>query len=148
MEFDLKKVKELMAAMDKAGASRVRLKVGDEEIEIDRGAPDAPVVHHHAPPPPPPAAAAAPAVAAPAPAVESGTFITAPMVGTFYGAPSPEADSFVKVGDTVSEDTVVCIVEAMKVMNEVKSGVKGVIKEVLLETSHPVEFGAKLFRVG
>ncbi len=146
MEFDLKKVKELMAAMDKAGASRVRLKVGEEEIEIDRSAPDAPVVHHHAPPP---VAAAAPIpAAAPAPVVESGTFITAPMVGTFYGAPSPEADSFVKVGDTVSEDTVVCIVEAMKVMNEVKAGVKGVIKEVLLETSHPVEFGAKLFRVG
>lgn len=145
MEFDLKKVKELMAAMDKAGASRVRLKVGEEEIEIDRTAPEAPVVHHHAPPPP--SAAAAPIPAA-APAAESGTFITAPMVGTFYGSPSPEADPFVKVGDTVTEDTVVCIVEAMKVMNEVKAGVKGVIKEILLETSHPVEFGAKLFRVG
>lgn len=147
MEFDLKKVKELMAAMDKAGASRIRLKVGEEEIEIDRGSRAAPP-----PPPPPPHHAPAPApaavpVAGPAPA-ESGTFVTAPMVGTFYASPSPELDPFVKVGDTVSEETVVCIIEAMKVMNEVKAGMKGVIKEVIVAGGHPVEFGTKLFRIG
>lgn len=74
-------------------------------------------------------------------------YITSPMVGTFYMAPSPEEPSFVKVGDTVDEDTVVCIVEAMKVMNEVKAGLKGVIVEILLDNSNPVEFGSKIFRI-
>lgn len=76
-----------------------------------------------------------------------GTFITSPMVGTFYHSPSPEEPPFVKVGDKVNEDTVVCIVEAMKVMNEVKAGVAGVVKEVLVENSHPVEFGTSLYRI-
>jgi len=76
-----------------------------------------------------------------------GRHITSPMVGTFYGSPSPDDPSFVKVGDTVTEDTVVCIVEAMKVMNEVKAGLSGTVTEVLVESGHPVEFGSKLFRI-
>lgn len=76
-----------------------------------------------------------------------GTFITSPMVGTFYASPSPEDPPFVKVGDKVEKGTVVCIIEAMKVMNEVKAGTSGTIAEVLVESSHPVEFGTKLFRV-
>lgn len=78
---------------------------------------------------------------------ETGSYVTSPMVGTFYDAPSPEASSFVKVGDVVDEDTVICIIEAMKVMNEVKAGVKGVIAEVKVEDGDPVEFGTKLFRI-
>lgn len=74
-------------------------------------------------------------------------FITSPMVGTFYASPSPEDPTFVKVGDRIEKDTVVCIIEAMKVMNEVKSGVSGVVVEVLAESGHPVEFGSKLFRI-
>lgn len=77
----------------------------------------------------------------------SGTFITSPMVGTFYSSPSPEDPPFVKVGDKVEKGTVVCIIEAMKVMNEVKANTSGIISEVLVESSHPVEFGTKLFRV-
>lgn len=77
----------------------------------------------------------------------TGTFITSPMVGTFYASPSPEDASFVKVGDRVEKGTVVCIIEAMKVMNEVKATTSGTIAEVLVESSHPVEFGTKLFRV-
>lgn len=76
-----------------------------------------------------------------------GTFITSPMVGTFYTSPSPEDPVFVKVGDRVAADTVVCIVEAMKVMNEVKAGVSGVVKEILIDNAHPVEYGTKLFRI-
>lgn len=79
--------------------------------------------------------------------VKEGKWITSPMVGTFYAAPSPEDPSFVKVGDKVDENTLVCIIEAMKVMNEVKAGVKGVVAEVCLENGHPVEFGTKLFRI-
>lgn len=76
-----------------------------------------------------------------------GRFIVSPMVGTFYASPAPDQPSFVKIGDTVNEDTVVCIVEAMKVMNEVKANMKGKVVEVLVDSSHPVEFGTKIFRV-
>lgn len=77
----------------------------------------------------------------------AGTYITSPMVGTFYSSPSPEDPSFIKVGDKVDKNTVVCIVEAMKVMNEVKAGASGTVTEVLVESGHPVEFGTKLFRI-
>lgn len=76
-----------------------------------------------------------------------GRYITAPLVGTFYTSPSPDDDVFVKVGQTVKEDTVLCIIEAMKVMNEVKAGMIGKIAEVLVENGHPVEFGTKMFRI-
>jgi acetyl-CoA carboxylase biotin carboxyl carrier protein len=78
---------------------------------------------------------------------EEGVFIDAPMVGTIYLAPTPNDPVFVKKGDSIDENTVVCLVEAMKVMNEVKAGVKGVIAEVLVENAHPVEYGTRLFRV-
>lgn len=78
----------------------------------------------------------------------SQVFITSPMVGTFYMSPSPDDPSFVKVGDKVEKDTVVCVIEAMKVMNEVKAGgVSGIVVEVLVENAHPVEFGTKLYRI-
>jgi len=80
-------------------------------------------------------------------APDTGKAITSPMVGTFYSSPSPEDPAFVKVGDTVTADTVVCIVEAMKVMNEVKAGISGKVTEILVENGHPVEYGTKLFRV-
>lgn len=81
------------------------------------------------------------------PQSSAGEFITSPLVGTFYMAPSPEDPPFVKVGDEVTEDTVVCIIEAMKVMNEVKAGKKGKLVEICVDNSHPVEFGTKLFRI-
>lgn len=74
-------------------------------------------------------------------------YITSPMVGTFYSSPSPEDPTFVKAGDKVDKNSVVCIVEAMKVMNEVKAGVSGIISEALVESGHPVEFGTKLFKI-
>ena len=75
------------------------------------------------------------------------TFVTSPMVGTFYTTPSPTDPTFVKVGDVVDEDTVLCVIEAMKVMNEVKAGVKGRVKEILCKTAQPVEFKTNLFRI-
>lgn len=74
-------------------------------------------------------------------------YITSPMVGTFYSSPSPEDPAFAKVGDKVEKGSVVCIIEAMKVMNEVKSAVSGTVAELLVENGHPVEFGTKLFRI-
>ena len=79
--------------------------------------------------------------------IASGSFVTSPMVGTLYLTPAPGDPSFVKVGDRVEKDTVVCIIEAMKVMNEVKAGVAGIIAEKLVENGHPVEFATKLFRI-
>ncbi len=78
---------------------------------------------------------------------KAGKFVTAPLVGTYYAAASPDDPHFVKVGDRVDENTVVCIIEAMKVMNEVKSGMSGTIAEILVDNAHPVEFGTKLFRI-
>jgi len=78
---------------------------------------------------------------------EIAVFVTSPMVGTFYHSPSPNDPPFVKVGDRVEKNTVVCIIEAMKVMNEVKAGVSGTVAEVLVENNHPVEFGTKLLRI-
>lgn len=74
-------------------------------------------------------------------------FILSPMVGTFYSANAPEQPAFVKIGDKVDENSVICIIEAMKVMNEIKANKKGIIKEILVENAHPVEFGSKLFRI-
>lgn len=74
-------------------------------------------------------------------------FVTSPMVGTFYNSPAPDAPAFIKVGDKIEKGDIVCIIEAMKVMNEIKSTIRGVIAEVLVDTSQPVEFGTKLFRV-
>lgn len=75
------------------------------------------------------------------------SYVSSPMVGTVYLAPSPTDAPFIKVGDTIDENTVVCIIEAMKVMNEVKASVKGIVKEVLVESGQPVDFGAKLFKL-
>ena len=97
-------------------------------------------------PPVAPAPAEAPA-AAPTPQKPTEPEIKSPMIGTFYRKPSPESESYVEVGDTVTPDTVVCIVEAMKVMNEIKAEMSGVITEILVEDGSPVEFGQALFRV-
>lgn len=77
----------------------------------------------------------------------AGVYVTSPMVGTFYQTPSPDDPPFVKVGDRIDKHSVVCIIEAMKVMNEVKAGVTGTVAEILVENGHPVEFGTKLYRI-
>lgn len=78
---------------------------------------------------------------------EEGKIVTSPMVGTYYASPSPDDPVFVKIGDRVDENTVLCIIEAMKVMNEVKAGVSGTVAEIFVTNAHPVEFGTKLFRI-
>jgi acetyl-CoA carboxylase biotin carboxyl carrier protein len=157
---ELKQIKELIALMDKAGLKKIRIKDKDKyEIELEKqdDVPSHAPVAAYMPAPHPDIhskfAGHAPAshpASHPAP-VESpkvdGRFITAPLVGTVYHSPSPEDSPFVKVGDRVDENTVVCIIEAMKVMNEVKAGVSGTVAEVLVSNAHPVEFGAKLIRV-
>lgn len=156
MEF--KQVKELMAAMEKAGVGRLRIKETDGyELELERKvepaqhAHHAPSYHHHETHPEIHRFPTHPPHRGEEHRAEEkkvdGKFVTAPLVGTMYHAASPEDAAFVKVGDRVDENTIVCIIEAMKVMNEVKAGMSGTIAEVLIDNAHPVEFGTKLFRI-
>ena len=147
--MDLEKIKQLMAVMDEYKMKRLVLKdAKGEEIElekeslhsfVEREAKMAMPVEQHI---------RQPENMTAAPNKEAaGHLITSPMVGTFYSSPSPDEAAFVQVGDTVNAETVVCIIEAMKVMNEVKAGKSGKIAEVYLESAHPVEYGTKLFRI-
>jgi acetyl-CoA carboxylase biotin carboxyl carrier protein len=119
------------------------------KITLKKGNDFQPVIHHAAPVAAPVAtasAAAAPAPAAAAPATNLKD-IASPMVGTYYGSPSPDAQPFVKIGQDVDENSVVCIIEAMKVMNEIKADARGTIAEVVAENGKPVQFGQALFRI-
>lgn len=150
--MDLEKIKELMAAMEEKGMTKVALKdKSGFELEIERSNAfevasytQAPVVQQAVQPvvvEAPQAPKEEASKSAPSPA---GKEITSPMVGTFYASLSPDADPFVKVGDAITEDTVIGIVEAMKVMNEIKAGKAGTIREILVDNAHPVEFGTKI----
>lgn len=147
--MDLKQIKELVALMEKGGVRRlaIREKSGFE-IELEREE-EQPKIAVSAPQHYPfQAAAPLPHKEEAMPTKkEEGKCVLSPMVGTFYAAASPDDPAFVKVGDRVDENTVVCIIEAMKVMNEVKAGMRGTVTEVLVQNAHPVEFGTKLFRI-
>jgi len=148
--MDLKKIKELIAAMEKAGLKKFRVKEENGfELELERlsdeGHPPLPrhhdSAHHFAPPPAPHAKPHHEEQPKP------GTYVSSPMVGTYYSAPSPDDPPYLKIGDEVDENTVVCIIEAMKVMNEVKAGQKGRVAEILVNNADPVEFGTNLVRI-
>jgi acetyl-CoA carboxylase biotin carboxyl carrier protein len=152
--FDVKKVRRLVELMREFDLSVLDLTQGDQRIRLRRGA--EPMVTSSGAPVPivsSPAAAmatSAAAVSAPKPAADDSgqtVLIKSPMVGTFYTSPSPEAPPFVKVGDRVGPDTVVCIVEAMKVFNEIPAEISGTIAAVLVNRGDPVEFGQPLFKV-
>lgn len=143
--MNLEEIQKLMRLIEESKLSRFRLKKGDFELLLEKEG-------THTPPPPHHFAnyGEAPARSEKESKREekvSGSFIKAPMVGTYYSSPGPDQPPFVKVGDLVEEDQVVCVVEAMKVMNEVKAGIKGKVKEVFCKNAQPVEFGTKLFRV-
>jgi acetyl-CoA carboxylase biotin carboxyl carrier protein len=151
---DLKDIKAIIDLMKKNSITEFELERQDSKIRLKRGfngssAPVAPYEDPAAPPPIQPVSSALPAVPpGNAPAVTTGDVeIKSPMIGTFYRAPSPEAASYIEVGSEVNPDTVVCIIEAMKVMNEIKAEAKGVITQVLVENAKPVEFGQPLFKV-
>jgi acetyl-CoA carboxylase biotin carboxyl carrier protein len=141
---DLKDIKAIVDLMEKNGLTAFEMEKGGFRIALSKGAVAGPAVSYAPAPVAAPAAPAAPAEAA-APAA-SGKEIPSPMVGTFYTSPSPESPAFVKVGQKVTPDTVVAIIEAMKVMNEIKAEVSGTITEVAAENGQPVQFGQALFR--
>lgn len=149
--FDLEKLKDLIELMEKHGVSEVNLRRGDEQWRLRRGPLESPPVAQAPVAAAPPAAApsAPPAEASPAQPAQaaSGLVIKSPTVGTFYSAPSPDDPPFVQVGSKVSAETIVCIVEAMKVFNQIPAEVSGTIVEVLANNGDAVEFGQPLFRV-
>ncbi len=153
--MDLKDIKVIIDLMKKNAVSEFELEEGDFKIKLKREsgrrrkgdkAAEAPVIVQApmAAPIPAPVPAAVSAVPEPAP---SGLEVKSPMIGTFYRRPSPDAEPFAEVGAAVEPDTVVAIIEAMKVMNEIKAEVKGAIAEVLVEDGKPVEYGQALFRI-
>lgn len=148
MEF--KQIKQIVDLVKRAGLSEFELEEDSFRLRICRNNGTSGVA---APPPQVIAAAATTQPAAevtqegPAAPVDESKLIKSPMVGTFYAAPSPDSPAFVKVNDAVSDDTVLCIVEAMKVMNEIKAEKQGTIAEILVENGESVEFGQPLFRL-
>ncbi|MFM8497168.1 MAG: acetyl-CoA carboxylase biotin carboxyl carrier protein [Planctomycetia bacterium] len=146
--FDVKKVRQLIELMKEHDLSELDLRQSDNRVRIRRGgevvaysAPAAPAAVPHA------AAPAAPATAAAPPADDRMVVIKSPMVGTFYKASSPDSPPFVKVGDRIGPEKTVCIVEAMKVFNEIPAGVSGQVVAILVENGAPVEFGQPLIKV-
>ncbi|MGE9292311.1 acetyl-CoA carboxylase biotin carboxyl carrier protein [Ruficoccus sp. ZRK36] len=149
--MDLKEIKQVVELMKRSDLTEFEIEEKDLKLRICRES-QKPVAVAAAPvmAPAAPAPAAAPAApAAPAkPVEEPGTeFIKSPMVGTFYRAPSPDSPSFVEIGAVVKADSVVCIIEAMKVMNEIHAEAKGKILEVLVENGQSVEYGQPLFKI-
>jgi len=155
--IDIRKLKELVRLMSTNDLVELDLRDKDEQVTIRRPTPNAaPQIVHHAPvmaaPMAAPAAPAAPAAAAPAaPAAKDADAglikVESPMVGTFYASPSPDKPVFITAGASVGPDTVVCLVEAMKIFNEIKAGCTGTIERVLVKSGDPVEFGQPLFLV-
>jgi len=155
--MDLRKLKTLIDLVSESGISELEVTEGEGKVRIVKNAPPvyvqpsasyAPQYAAPAPAAAGPAAEAPAAPATPAPVAQQGHVVTSPMVGTFYRAPSPGADAFVQVGDTVKEGQTICIIEAMKLLNEIESDLAGVIKEILVENGQAVEYGQPLFVIG
>jgi len=148
--MDIRKVKKLIELLDQSGIAEIEITEGEESVRISRYSANAPAVVPVAAAPvaaPAPAAAAPVAPAAPAIEVadEDGFEVTAPMVGTFYSSSSPGAAPYMQVGDRVNEGDTLCIIEAMKMMNQIEADVSGVIKSIRIQNGEPVEFGQVLF---
>jgi acetyl-CoA carboxylase biotin carboxyl carrier protein len=153
--MDIRKVKKLIELLEESNIDEIEIKEGEESVRISRnGAASMAIpqyLPHYAPPPQPlPAAApAAPAAveAAPAAAEPEGQVVRSPMVGTFYRSPSPSSPMFVEVGQTVKVGDIICIVEAMKMMNQIEADKAGTIGAILAENGEPVEFDQPLFSI-
>jgi acetyl-CoA carboxylase biotin carboxyl carrier protein len=150
--MDLRKLKKLIDLVQESGIAELEITEGEEKVKIVKGgtasvstvAPvSAPVAAELRP-----AAPASAAPAADAPAGQEGHVVKAPMVGTFYRSSSPDAKPFVEVGQAVKEGETICIIEAMKLMNEIEADASGVVKAILVENGQPVEYGQPLFILG
>jgi acetyl-CoA carboxylase biotin carboxyl carrier protein len=152
--IDIRKLKELVRLMVENDLTELDLRDEQETVTVKRPGlhvpPQviaAPMMHPAVHAPAPTAAAASPAAPAAAPAAEKLPAIESPMVGTFYASPGPDKAPFVTVGAKVGPDTTVCLIEAMKIFNEIKAETSGTVEEVLVKSGQPVEFGQPLFRI-
>jgi len=145
--MDIRKVKKLIEMLEESSLAEIEIREGEEAIRISRAstipthhvsAAPSPVMHHAAPSP------AAPSQPAPA-TLPAGHAVTSPMVGTFYRSPTPGAKSFVEIGSQVNVGDTLCIIEAMKMLNEIDSDKAGIVKAILKENGQPVEYGETLF---
>lgn len=148
--MDIRKVKKLIELLDESGIAEIEITEGEDSVRISRYSQNAPAVMAAPVPVAAPAAAPAPAAAAAPVAVaaepeETGFQVVAPMVGTFYGSSSPGSAPFVQVGDRINEGDTLCIIEAMKMMNQIEADVGGVIKSIRMQNGEPVEYGQTLF---
>jgi len=148
--MDVRKIKKLIELIEKSDIAELEIVEGEESVRISRNSPAPMMVAAPAPVAAAPVAPAAPqagfaASAGTAPEAPIGETIDSPMVGTFYEAASPTSPPFVKVGDSISIGDTLCIIEAMKMLNQIESEKSGVIKEILVENEQPVEFGQPLF---
>lgn len=152
--MDLRKLKKLIDLVEESGIAELEITEGEEKVRISRGGNHAPqavavMAAPAAPAPAPAPAAPPPAAAAEAPPAQpDGHLLKSPMVGTFYRSPSPGAKAFVEVGQSVNEGDTVCIIEAMKLLNEIEADRAGTIKAVLVENGQPVEYGQPLIVIG
>lgn len=152
--MDLRKIKTLIELVEESGIAELEVKEGEESVRISRNPTGVMPMHYYPPPLPPPAAPAVPAAGAATPAAAAPALpkpadnryvVKAPMVGTFYRAPSPGAKPFVEVGQTVKAGQTLCIIEAMKMLNQIEADRSGVIAEILAENEKPVEFEQPMF---
>ena len=153
--MDIKEIKAVIDLMRKNSLTEFEYEKDGTKIRIQRGPDGKPQVFSSSPNllatptlvPIPTALPSAPLAPSPTPLPESLPTINSPMVGTFYGSPAPDAPAYISVGSAVTPESVVCIIEAMKVMNEIKAEMSGTITEILVESGKPVEFGKPLFRI-
>jgi acetyl-CoA carboxylase biotin carboxyl carrier protein len=149
--MDLRKLKKLIDLVQESGIAELEITEGEEKVKIVKGGvvsvSAAPVMSMPAAAPTGAAPSAAPARESPEAGPE-GHVVKAPMVGTFYRSPSPDAKVFVEVGQAVKEGDTICIIEAMKLMNEIEADASGVVKAILVENGQPVEYGQPLFILG
>ncbi|HEY9146722.1 MAG TPA: acetyl-CoA carboxylase biotin carboxyl carrier protein, partial [Thiobacillus sp.] len=148
--MDLRKLKKLIDLVEASGIAELEITEGEEKVRIAKSIAGAPMMMAHAPQMMHAAAPAAVAVAA-APAedaVPEGHIVRSPMVGTFYRAPAPGSKNFAEVGQNVNSGDTLCIIEAMKLLNEIEADQGGVIKAILVENGQPVEYGEPLFEIG
>jgi acetyl-CoA carboxylase biotin carboxyl carrier protein len=153
--MDIRKIKKMIELLEESGIAEIEIKEGEETLRIARVLPAQHSAYAYAPAPPamitatPPAEVRAPVAAAAAPgplrAAAGEHIVTAPMVGTYYSAPSPGAKNFVEIGDEVELGQVMCIIEAMKMMNQIESEKAGTVQAILVKNGEPVEFGQPLF---
>jgi acetyl-CoA carboxylase biotin carboxyl carrier protein len=150
--MDLRKLKKLIDLVEESGISELELTEDGEKVRISRNFTSNAPVQQYAPmqysAQQYAAPAAAPAAAIEAPAVEEGHAVKSPMVGTFYRSPSPDAKAFVEIGDTVAVGDTLCIIEAMKLLNEIEADKAGVIKKILVDNGQAIEYGEPLFIIG